>query len=511
MKRLLFHFRAFVILLFSFVVIECNSQSEKDKMESCIDRQAIVAGTFYSDKPDILETQLESFFSKADKLETDGEVLAIIAPHASYIYSGQVAASAYQQIDRNKKYDNIFVIASSHRVLFKGASIYKQGDYITPLGKVKVNIELANMLIDENDIFSFNPDAHSAEHSLEVQLPFLQYALKNDFQIVPIVTGTQTLKEVNEIAKVLKPYFNDKNLFVISSDFSHYPKYEDAVSVDKKTADAILSNSVHNLINVINENASAGINNLATSLCGWPSVLTLLNITEKDNAIDVIHVDYQNSGDVLEDKSRVVGYHAIVFVKNKITDMSENTYNLSKEEKEVLLNIARETIDEYLASGKYPVVDKYQLTDVMKTNCGAFVTLHKEGELRGCIGRFVANEPLYEIVQKMAVAAATEDLRFPTVKKDEMQKIDLEISVLTPLRKIESIDEIEMGKHGIYIKKGFASGTFLPQVATETGWTKEEFLGYCSRNKAGIGWEGWKDADIYVYEALVFGENEIKK
>ena len=156
-------------------------------------------------------------------------------------------------------------------------------------------------------------------------------------------------------------------------------------------------------------------------------------------------------------------------------------------------------------------VDESELTDVTKSECGAFVTLHKDGALRGCIGRFVANEPLYTIVQKMAIAAATEDNRFPTVKQDEISEIDIEISVLTPLKKIESIDEIEMGRHGIYIKKGFTTGTFLPQVAIETGWTKEEFLGYCARNKAGIGWDGWKDADIYIYEALVFGENDIKK
>ena len=154
---------------------------------------------------------------------------------------------------------------------------------------------------------------------------------------------------------------------------------------------------------------------------------------------------------------------------------------------------------------------KLLMTKTLKKSCGAFVTLHKEGKLRGCIGRFVADEPLYEIVQKMSVAAATEDRRFPVVESNELKELDLEISVLTPLKKIDSIDEIEMGKHGIYIKKGFASGTFLPQVAIETGWTKEEFLGYCARNKAGLGWDGWKDADIYIYEALVFDEEELKK
>ena len=155
---------------------------------------------------------------------------------------------------------------------------------------------------------------------------------------------------------------------------------------------------------------------------------------------------------------------------------------------------------------KVPDVDVSKLSDNVKTNCGVFVTLHKHGELRGCIGRFEPTEPLYKVVQQMAVAASTEDYRFQPVESNEIKDLDLEISVLTPMRKINSIDEIVLGKHGIYIKKGTRGGTFLPQVAKETGWTKEEFLGHCAQDKAGIGWDGWKTADIFIYEALVFSE-----
>lgn len=515
MKGISYFFRYFIFLIFIFLVVDCNSQTKKGEQFTHIDREAVVAGSFYSDKPITLKAQLESLFAQSKPARSaDGHikaydnVLAIISPHAGYIYSGKVAASAYNQINPDKEYENIFVIGSSHKIMFRGASIYNCGDYITPLGKVKVNRKLANKLIDENDVFVFNKDAHSAEHSIEVQLPFLQYIMNKDFRIIPIVTGTQTLGEIRKIAEILAPYFNEKNLFIISSDFSHYPKYDDALIVDKRTSDAILTNSAINLIDAINKNASANIENLATSLCGWPAVLILLNITERNSNIQAIHIDYQNSGDALSDKSRVVGYNSIVFVKKKNQDMSENQFILNNKEKEKLLQIARTTINDYLSTGEMPVIDKSELSSVLKTECGAFVTLHKDGALRGCIGRFTANEPLYVIVQKMAIAAATEDHRFSIVKKDEMKEIDLEISVLTPLRKIESIDEIEMGRHGIYIKKGLSSGTFLPQVAIETGWTKEEFLGYCARNKAGIGWNGWKDADIYIYEAFVFGEKK---
>jgi len=146
----------------------------------------------------------------------------------------------------------------------------------------------------------------------------------------------------------------------------------------------------------------------------------------------------------------------------------------------------------------------------VKTNCGAFVTLKKHSDLRGCIGRFDASEPLYKVVRDMAIASSTQDYRFPPVVYNEIPELEFEISVLTPMRRVYSADEIELGRHGIYIRKGQNSGTFLPQVATETGWTKEEFLGHCAQDKAGIGWNGWKDAELYVYEAIVFGEKELE-
>lgn len=314
MKQLI---RYTILLLFVVGFIHCKSQTKDTRQLQCTDREPVVAGSFYPENPVELKAQLELLFAQATNVKTYEDVLAIISPHAGYVYSGKVAASAFNQIDPDKDYDNIFILATSHRVAFNGASIYNQGDYITPLGKVKVNRDLANKLIDEHEIFEFNADAHASEHSLEVQLPFLQYKMNKDFQIVPIVTGTQTLGDVKKIADALAMYVNEKNLFIISADFSHYPKYEDAVKVDNNTKNAIVSNSVVNLIDAINSNASLNIENLVTSLCAWPAVLTLLNITEKMPDMEVIAVDYQNSGDVLKDKSRVVGYHAIVFAKKR--------------------------------------------------------------------------------------------------------------------------------------------------------------------------------------------------
>jgi len=501
------------MLLMLLINPGCNTQDFQN-------RKAVVAGSFYAANPGVLNQDLRNLFSEAQPLKSSGTVLAIIAPHAGYVYSGIVAASSYNQIDKSKDYDNVFIIGSSHRTSFSGASIYNKGHYETPLGTVEVNLELANKLIDEHKFFFFNEMAHSQEHSLEVQLPFLQYSLKKDFQIVPIILGTHSADICYEIARALYPYFNEKNLFIISTDFSHYPGYENAYQVDKQTALAIQSNSAETFVNSINTNMGKNIPGLATCICAWPAVLTLLYMTDGNPEISVNLIEYRNSGDSeIGDKSRVVGYYSISFSRmNKTISanefqkdnqyMTETLFELQEQDKEILLKIARNTLENYIREREIPEIENENLTKNLLQPAGAFVTLNKEGNLRGCIGRFNPGESLYKVVQDMTISAATKDYRFTPVTPPELNKIEIEISVLTPLKKIDTIDEIELGKHGIYIKKGFQSGTFLPQVAAKTNWTIEEFLGHCARDKAQIGWDGWKDADIYVYEAIIFSEKE---
>ena len=467
------------------------------------DRQAYAAGKFYPDNPEQLSSQLEALFEKAATRDQNMP-RAIIVPHAGYVYSGEVAASGFKQVPADASFENIFILASSHREAYKGASIYHKGDYLTPLGRVEVNQELAGKLIKEEPIFSFRPEAHSYEHSLEVQLPLLQYHLKNKFRIVPIVVGAQDLNDCKEIADALKPYFNSKNLFIISTDFSHYPSYTDAKEIDRKTADAILQNNADELKNVLEKNKSQGVENLATSLCGWSSVFSLLYLTAGEK-LDFTSIQYMNSGDqAFGDKEQVVGYYSIGVFENAA---NSSDFQLDNQDKEQLLWLARQTIDHYLKEGHIPEIDHNRFSEKLNTPLGAFVTLTKNGELRGCIGRFQPEDPLYSVVQQMAVAAATQDSRFNPVDSMEMENIEIEVSVLTPMKKISSPDEIELGRHGIYIKKGYASGTFLPQVADKTNWTIDEFLGHCARDKARIGWNGWKDAEVYTYEAIVFEEN----
>ncbi|MBQ6767138.1 MAG: AmmeMemoRadiSam system protein A, partial [Prevotella sp.] len=297
-----------------------------------------------------------------------------------------------------------------------------------------------------------------------------------------------------------KPYLTEENLFIVSSDFSHYPNYEDACKVDARTGKAVESGDVEQFIATLEENARSGVRNLATSACGELAIATLLMMI--DSTYEVKHLMYQNSGDAEEsDHSRVVGYHAFAVLRNGQT-RTDADFSLSDEEKRMLKEIAMTSIKDSL-DGK-PISHHSPLTSHLSEKCGAFVSLHKHGRLRGCIGHFGEDVPLHEIVAEMARAAAFEDPRFMPVTADELSDIDIEISVLTPMRRILSLDEFELHRHGIYIRKGYRSGTYLPQVADEVNWTKEEFVSHCAQDKAGIGWDGWKDAELYVYKAIVF-------
>ena len=483
-----------LILTTTMMINGCKGQTQAPVV-----RPATQANRFYTGDARELSEEVDSFLALHRNDAKYSNVAALIVPHAGYYFSGNVAASAYMAIDAKKQYKRIFLLGPSHHEWLDGASVNTEADwYATPLGNVKVDHETAVALTDTGSVFCYRSEAHDREHCLEVQLPFLQRIFKEVPPIVPIVISTNDYEKLKRMAEVLKPYFMDENLFVISSDFSHYPKYEDACELDAKTGKAVESGDVEEFIATINANARSGKRNLQTSACGEFAIITLMLML--DSQYEVKHLMYQNSGDIdNHDHSRVVGYHSFAILRK-----DNMSFTLSDADKKVLKEIAFNSIRDSL-DGKpiaQPIVNS-QLS-ILNSKCGAFVSLHKHGHLRGCIGHFGEDYPLHEIVAEMARAAAFEDPRFMPVTRDELNDLDIEISVLTPMRRIQSLDEFELHRHGIYIKKGYRSGTFLPQVADEVNWTKEEFVGHCSQDKAGLGWDGWKDAELYVYEAIIF-------
>ncbi len=498
----------------------CNGQTHKEPVV----RPATQANRFYTGDARELSEEVDSLLALHRGETIFNNVAALIVPHAGYYFSGNVAAAAYMSVPRDKQYKRIFLLGPSHHEWLDGASVNTEADYYaTPLGQVKVDHETALALTAADSVFRYEPRAHDREHCLEVQLPFLQrfftthssLSTKDVPPIVPMIISTNDFQKLKRIAEALKPYLTEENLFIVSSDFSHYPNYEDACKVDARTGKAVESGDVEQLIAALEENARSGVPGLATSACGELAIATLLLMT--DSTYEVKHLMYQNSGDADEsDHSRVVGYHAFAIVRKALQEFS-----LSDEEKRTLKEIALTSIKDSLRNEELRMKNEefatahsaaqsdssfFILHSSLKQKCGAFVSLHKHGRLRGCIGHFGEDVPLHEIVAEMARAAAFEDPRFMPVTADELSDIDIEISVLTPMRRIQSLDEFELHRHGIYIRRGYRSGTYLPQVADEVNWTKEEFVSHCAQDKAGIGWDGWRDAEteLYVYEAIVF-------
>jgi AmmeMemoRadiSam system protein B/AmmeMemoRadiSam system protein A len=487
--------------------MELSSQSKQ------IDRQPVAAGRFYTADKETLKKELTGYFAECKKPMEGLNTRAIIVPHAGYVFTGPIAAAAFSATSRVAGYENIFIIGSSHIMAFDGASVYNTGDFITPLGRAVVNMEIGDKLKKDNSVFNFPTTAHLQDHCLEVQIPFIQYYYTVTPKIIPIIIGTTSTTTIKKIAEALKPYFTSNNLFIISSDFSHYPSYEDGNKADNVTATAIVSGDPAVFLGALKKNSSANIAGLVTSMCGWTSGLTLLDMAEGNKNLEFKRIAYCNSGDSpYGNKDKVVGYNAIALVeKEKTVEASQKTsddFSFTKEEQEMLFTIARNSIKSKLFEEKNFIIDEKKITEALKRPLGAFVTLKINGVLRGCIGRFLSTDPLYDVIKVSALSSAFDDPRFPALTKDEYDKVDIEITVLGPMKKINNISEIKLGKHGIYIKKDFRAGTMLPQVAIEYGWTVEEFLGYTSRDKAGIGWDGWKTADIYIYEGLVLEENK---
>lgn len=474
-----------------------NSQSINEFI-----REPKFAGQFYPGSKKELSNLLIDLFTdvKAKTNQTDQSKIpqAIIVPHAGYVFSGMVAAAGFSQIAEHASYKRVFVIASSHRYSFRGAAVYCSGNYLTPLGEIMVDKQLSEDLINSSELFFEHNEAHENEHSIEVQLPFVQHKLGENILLVPIILGTHEPEICKELANTLKKWLTPENLWIISTDFSHYPDYKNAINVDQLTANAICSNQPQKLQLVLKENKNLNIDKLATSLCGWASVLTLLYMTENEG-FDFKKIFYQNSGDakLYGSKDRVVGYWSIVVYRQT------GEFRISHDEKEELIEKARDSINFFVKTGQEGKIKPPVGDGILNEIMGAFVSIYVKNKLRGCIGGFARKKTLNEMVHEMAVSAS-HDRRFDSIKPEELNKMELEISVLSPLKKIDSVNEIELGKHGIYMKQGNNSGTYLPQVATKTGWNREEFLGHCSRDKAGIGWEGWKNADIFVYEAIVF-------
>lgn len=460
-----------------------GDKGEKPKGKSIL--MPVVAGAFYTADASVLEKEVDGFIAAAPKKTYDGNIIGIISPHAGYRYSGQVAGAAFRQI-QGMRYNTVIVMAPSHRVPVSGVAFPTKDVYRTPLGDIPIDVEKIRRIVGRYKWAAYDDRPYEVEHSMEVQLPFLQ-RVTSDFMILPMIIGAHDQATLDAIATALEVVFpGEEVLFVASSDLSHYLPYEKAVDADKKTMSLVCDASATAYYDAVKKGDA--------SLCGSSPVYILKRIAESRKA-KLGMVEYANSGDTYGDKSRVVGYGAVVAVAGADSSLGEV-------QKEELLKLSRVTLEAFVRGKKVPPLP---VDAALKKDGAAFVTLRKRGELRGCIGQIIARMPLDECIRDMTISAASEDPRFPPVKADELKDIDIEISVLTPPKPMDDPMSVRVGTDGLIISKGFNRGVLLPQVPIEQGWNKNQYLeGIC--HKAGMAPSCWKDASLSRFQAIVFGE-----
>ncbi len=460
-----------------------------------------VAGGFYSDDPKELSDSIDNFEQSTGPVPTDRKVLIAIAPHAGYPYSGPIAAYTFKAIGPIH-YKTVVIIAPSHYFPFEGISVWPRGGFKTPLGVVGVDEDFAQALLKENPKFQFLPQVFEREHSIEVELPFLQKTFDR-VRIVPILMGDPDPQVCRNLAVALDKLIGTRDdvLILISSDMSHYYTYDVGNSMDALTLQAIKE--------IDPEKFFEGCISRKMEMCGFVPVTTALILARLRGIKHVEVLKHANSGDTSGDKSRVVGYSSVIFYSDlwgASPSQDDGARALNSAEKKELLHIARKAIETFVKTGKVPDIT---IKDArLEETEGAFVTIRKHGTLRGCIGNIIGQKPLYETVRDMAVAAASQDPRFTPLTAAELNGIDLEISVLSKSRRVKDASEIQLGKHGVIVSEGGHQGVFLPQVADETGWSKEEFLSQLCSQKAGLPPDAWKypDTALYVFTADVFSE-----
>ncbi|WP_028323133.1 AmmeMemoRadiSam system protein B [Desulfatirhabdium butyrativorans] len=476
-------------------------------------RQAAYAGKFYPAQPRKLAQAIDDLL--ADAIDSNlPKPVAIVVPHAGWVYSGNILADAFRLVSRYS-YDVVVLLGTNHTAhSLKGAAVFDAGAYRTPLGDAAVDESIAKALIGLGKPMIAAPADHQDEHSIEVVLPFVQKCFPSA-SVVPVIVGGSNAATWEKAGAMLARILKGKNaLIVASSDLSHYPDADTARKVDLQTLSAICSmnpaaaeEQIHGI-----ERANRG---LSTAACGLMPILTAMKAANDLGAMHASIISYANSGDtLLGDRKRVVGYGAVAMTvedvpaaaapEAKVPVAGAFTEELTAEQKETLLRFARKSLQMYLGSETLPL---FRDPDpVFYSHCGAFVTLKKQGNLRGCIGHLEADTKMYRIVGKMAISAATQDPRFSPLDIRDLQDVHIEISLLTPYRPVASFNDIVVGKHGVLLKKFGQYAVFLPQVATEQGWDRSQMLDHLCR-KAGFDESCWKkNASFEVFEAMVFEE-----
>lgn len=483
-------------------------------------------GRWFPADPGQLREMMDKFLADAKKEKIDGRIVALISPHAGYVFSGPVAAYGYKQL-QGLKFDTVVVVGFSHGMYDPDIAVYEKGSFRTPLGDIPIDEKTTAALIAASPRIKNKPSLFSGEHSLDNQLPFLQRTLTG-FKLVPILFGIQTPENITALADALAGVLKGKNvLLVASTDMSHFWEQDEAKKLDAEVLGRVRALDPDGIAKLMADDPSG------RRLCGYGAVQAVMRAAVKLGAGEAKVLKYATSQDTYGTTGAgVVGYTSVALVakgeKNVTADEKSGAAapapagaagkesvmtrpgfeegELDAASMKELLKIARESLETYIRTDKR--ADIKSDNPALRKKRGVFVTLEIGGELRGCMGHFEQDTPLYEIVARQAVVSAVQDPRFPPVRLEELSKIDIEISVLSPPQDVASYKDIIVGKHGVILRRGYNGATFLPQVAPEQGWDRDTMLSHLAM-KAGLPSDAWKEGCAFqVYTAQVFGEKE---
>ena len=455
-------------------------------------RQPQVAGQFYPADPVELSQTVHNLLDRAAGPFGTEKPRILIVPHAGYVYSGPVAAQAFHQIQA-QTYEGVVVVGFTHRMQFPGASVDTVDTYTTPLGELPIDTTLVAQLQASGAVSHMEAAHASGEHSLEVELPFLQATLGRP-KIVPIIMGSARLDDAEQLANALAALASQQDeLFIFSTDLSHYHQVDEARRIDQGTVSALLFETAQATQRLF----QAG----QIEACGQGPILAALLLARKLGSLERRLIRYGNSADTAGHPERVVGYAAIAMYDRP----SSVAGRLSEPAGQALVKAARSTLERHLNGRPSDSGDVATLPELSRS-AGLFVTLRQQGKLRGCMGRIESDQPLQTMLPIVALEAAQNDPRFHPVTPVELGELDIEVSVLTLPTKLEDVQQLVPGRDGVVLEYQGHRGVFLPQVWDETGWTRVEFLRELASQKAGLPPDTWQQATLYTFQDQAFEE-----
>lgn len=499
----------------------------KSKKHADKRRVARFAGTWYKSDPKALAQEIDAYLERARK---DGNcnltdpiknsLAAVISPHAGFMYSGQTAAYSFCRVESNKnEIKRVLLLGPSHYVNISGVALSSFEVYQTPLGDIPLDQKTTGLLLESiGKNFQINDALHEREHSLELQTAYIRHIL-GEIEMIPMVVGSfKDQNHIGECARELASIQRPGDLFIVSSDFTHFgPRYDyvpfyDDISANIKNLDL----AAYSLIEKLELKEFLEFQNKTDcTICGFNPICLLIATLSKNSHGELLH--YETSRDQgSDDDMNSVSYLAISFQNAKTDHTHSAQMYITDSDKHTLLRLARFTAEYFCNTNKKPSLDQLPpdivLSDFVKQPMGVFVTfflknvaLHEES-LRGCIGYILPMIPLYQAVIDNAIGACSKDYRFLPVHEEELKNIKIEISVLTKPEPISDYKNIIIGKHGILLHAKGRQSVFLPHVATEYGWTLEETLNQLAL-KAGLKQEAWrKNARFEVFESVMFEE-----